>query len=222
MELNLGFIRFDFEINFAVEELQQRDFFLCGRPMKGLSSLARRISVARAGVRAASSSAPANPPSLSRFPKPQGLYDAAREVDSCGVGLVAHLKGKPSHEVVRDANTMLVRMSHRGGCGSDPASGDGAGILTGMPHAFLASAVQRELGVKLPPAGEYAAGNIFFPRDPALVQTCKDAVEAAISAQGLRLVSWRPLPVDNSELGATSLESEPHTEMLLVAPKPGT
>jgi len=138
------------------------------------------------------------------------------------VGMVAHLKGKPSHEVVKDANTMLVRMAHRGGCGCDPASGDGAGILTGMPHTFLAAALERELGVALPAAGQYAAGNIFFPRDPELVAACKAEVEKAMVARGLGLVAWRPLPVDNSELGPTSLESEPHSEMLVVAPAPGT
>ena len=160
-------------------------------------------------------------PSLARFPEAQGLYDPALEKDSCGVGLVAHLKGKASHAVVSDANTMLVRMAHRGGCGCDPNSGDGAGILTGMPHSFLAAAVQREMGIALPPAGEYAAGNIFFPRDPELIQACKSSVEKAIAAQGLSLIGWRPLPVDNSELGPTSLESEPVTEMLLVSSRPG-
>ncbi|KAL1523087.1 hypothetical protein AB1Y20_018047 [Prymnesium parvum] len=163
-----------------------------------------------------------NVPSLSRFPRTEGLYDPSLEKDSCGVGMVAHLKGKPSHEVVKDANTMLVRMAHRGGCGCDPASGDGAGILTGMPHSFLAGALQREMGITLPPAGKYAAGNIFFPRDPELVASCKASVEKAMKAQGLELVAWRPLPVNNSELGPTSLESEPHSEMLIVAPKPGT
>ena len=190
---------------------------LCGGRLR-LAPLLRQAS-----ARSASSSSPtaASLPSLSRFPRAQGLYDPQREVDSCGVGLVAHLKGTASHEVVRDANTMLVRMAHRGGCGCDPNSGDGAGMLTGMPHSFLATAVQQELGVTLPPAGAYAAGNIFFPRDPELVAACKASVEKAIDAQGLQLIGWRPLPIDNSELGPTSLESEPVTEMLLVAPRAG-
>lgn len=142
-----------------------------------------------------------NPASLSRFPAKgsSGLYDAAQEVDSCGVGMVAHLKGEPSHSVVKDANTMLVRMAHRGGCGCDPASGDGAGILTGMPDSFLRSAVKAELGAELPPLGSYAAGIIFFPRDPAAIAACKAAVEKQINAQGMGLIGWRPLPVDNSE-----------------------
>ena len=101
----------------------------------------------------------------SRLPPKQGLYDPALERDSCGVGMVAHLKGAASHEIVRDANTMLVRMAHRGGCGCEPNSGDGAGILTGMPDEFLRGAVQRDIGATLPPAGEYGAGVIFFPPD---------------------------------------------------------
>ena len=180
-----------------------------------LRQLARPVA---AGSRSLSTR---NPPSLSRFPKPQGLYDAAREVDSCGVGMVAHLKGQASHSIVSDANVMLVRMAHRGGCGCDPASGDGAGILTGMPDGFLRKAVKAELGITLPPAGEYAAGNIFFPKDPAAIAACKGIVESQMRAQGLGLIGWRPLPVDNSELGPTSLESEPHSEMLLVSPKAG-
>ena len=171
----------------------------------------------RVGRRAASTA-----PSLNRFPKKQGLYDASMEADSCGVGMVASLKGEPSHKIVEDANTMLVRMAHRGGCGCDPASGDGAGILTGMPDSFLRTAIKAELGAVLPPLGQYAAGVVFFPKDDAVVAACKAAVEKQINEQGLGLVGWRPLPVDNSELGPTSLESEPHSEMLIVSPRPGT
>ena len=173
----------------------------------------RRTAVARA--RAASSGAAQwRPPR--RLPPKQGLYDPALERDSCGVGMVAHLKGQASHEIVRDANTMLVRMAHRGGCGCEPSSGDGAGMLTGMPHAFLTEAVGADLGVALPAAGAFGAGNVFFPRDPAVVAECKAVVERHVSRLGLSLIGWRPVPVDNSALGPTSLESEPHTEMLLV------
>ena len=179
-----------------------------------------RLHLVRLQVSRACSTS-SNPPSLSRFPKAQGLYDPAREVDSCGVGMVAHLKGKASHSIVSDANVMLVRMAHRGGCGCDPASGDGAGILTGMPDGFLRKAVQAELGVTLPAAGGYAAGVVFFPKDETSIAACKAVVESQMAAQGLGLLGWRPLPTDNSELGPTSLESEPHSEMLLVAPSAG-
>ena len=113
------------------------------------------------------------PPSLSRYPSSRGsLYDAAAEKDSCGVGMVASLKGTPSHKIVKDANTMLVRMAHRGGCGCAPASGDGAGILTGMPDGFLRKAVKAELGKELPPLGQYAAGVIFFPKEAGAIAAC--------------------------------------------------
>ena len=151
-----------------------------------------------------------------RFPPRQGLYDAALEKDSCGVGMVASLKAEPSHKIVADANTMLVRMSHRGGCGAEAASGDGAGILTGVPDAFL-----RRIQPGLPAQGEYGVGNIFFPNDPAAVAKCKAIFEKHIDALGLQLVGWRTLPVDNSALGPTSLESEPAIEQLLVAGRPG-
>ena len=91
-----------------------------------------------------------------------------------------------------------------------------------MPDGFLRKAVKAELGKELPPLGQYAAGVIFFPKEAGAIAACKAAFEKQIAAQGLGLVGWRPLPVDNSELGATSLESEPHSEMLLVSPKEGT
>jgi len=135
--------------------------------------------------------------------------------------MVAQLKALPSRKVVQDANTMLVRMAHRGGCGCDPASGDGAGILTGMPDTFLRKVVQADFGLELPPASQYAAGNIFFPRDPAAVAECQEIVDRQIAAQGMRTICWRALPVDNSALGPASLESEPHISMLLIAPAEG-
>ena len=159
-------------------------------------------------------------PRGTRFPAKQGLYDPMLEKDSCGVGMVASLRGEASHDIVKDANTMLVRMSHRGGCGSEPNSGDGAGILTGVPYSFLRRTAE-ETGVALPPDGEYGVGNIFFPNDPAAVAQCKAVVEQQIEAHGMRLVSWREVPVDNSALGPTSLESEPATWQLTVAGGPG-
>ncbi len=169
-------------------------------------------ALSRASLRRVST----NSASLNRFPRKQGLYDAALEKDSCGVGMVASLKAEPSHKIVADANTMLVRMSHRGGCGSEPNSGDGAGILTGVPDAFL-----RRIHPGLPAAGEYGVGNIFFPNNPDAVAKCKAIFEKHIDQLGLQLIAWRKLPVDNSALGPTSLESEPAIEQLLVAGRPG-
>ena len=108
------------------------------------------------------------------LPKKQGLYDPAFEKDSCGVGFVAHIKGEPSHQIVLDADHMLQRMEHRGGCGCEANTGDGAGILTGMPHEFMVKVARNNLGEVLPGVGKYAAGNVFFPQDEKQRAHCKN------------------------------------------------
>ena len=100
-------------------------------------------------------------------PPKQGLYDPAFEHDSCGVGFVAHIKGKRSHQILIDAEEVLRNMDHRGACGCEPNTGDGAGILTALPHEFLQRVVKQELNATLPPPGQFAAGNVFLPRDAA-------------------------------------------------------
>src|SRR3954465_878880 len=100
----------------------------------------------------------------SRMPTKQGLYDPALEKDSCGVGFVAHMKGKKSHQIVEDGITILENLAHRGACGCDPKTGDGAGILIQTPHDFLKKELKK-LGVALPSAGDYGAGLVFLPTD---------------------------------------------------------
>src|SRR5271167_1046780 len=97
------------------------------------------------------------------YPKPQGLYDPSFEHDSCGVGFIAHIKGKADHSLVMRSLDMLENMSHRGACGCEPDSGDGAGILVNTPDAFLRRKCA-ELGFNLPPLGQYGVGNIFLPQ----------------------------------------------------------
>jgi glutamate synthase (NADPH/NADH) large chain len=106
------------------------------------------------------------------FPKKHGLYDPANEKDACGVGFVANIKGAPSHQIVLDAETILRNMDHRGACGCEYNTGDGAGILTGMPHTFLKKVVKADLGAELPEPGRYAAGIIFLPQDAAQREKC--------------------------------------------------
>ena len=101
------------------------------------------------------------------FPQKQGLYDPANEKDSCGVGFVANLKGAPSHQNVLDALEMLGNMEHRGGCGCEPNTGDGAGILVGLPEGFLRTVAKEDLGVDLPEKGRFGAGLVFLPKDEA-------------------------------------------------------
>ncbi|MFV2004537.1 MAG: glutamate synthase large subunit [Gammaproteobacteria bacterium] len=145
------------------------------------------------------------------FPEKQGLYDPAFEKDSCGVGFVAHIKGKPSHQIVVDAEIMLQRMEHRGGCGCEPTTGDGAGILTGMPHDFCVKVAKQDLGVDLPATGLYAAGNVFLPTDEAQRQTCIAGVEKIIEQQGQKCLGWREVPVDTdgANIGPTARLSQP-------------
>src|SRR5580698_9449806 len=99
-------------------------------------------------------------------PPAEGLYDPALEKDSCGVGFIANIKGKKSHQIVSDAISILCNLEHRGAVGADPRAGDGAGILVQIPHAFFARTA-KALGFTLPPSGEYAVGALFMPREKA-------------------------------------------------------
>mmetsp|Transcript_30072 Transcript_30072/g.72618 ORF Transcript_30072/g.72618 Transcript_30072/m.72618 type:complete len:1603 (-) Transcript_30072:2063-6871(-) len=151
-------------------------------------------------------------------PLPKTMYDPSRETENCGVGLVASLKSVASRKVVEDADEMLIRMSHRGGVGCCPASGDGAGMLFGMPDAFMRAKAKESLGVELPPSGEYAVGNVFFPpENPDALKDCKAVLERLTKQRGLEVLGWRPMPVDNSMLGQDPLDSEPDTEAFFIA-----
>ena len=153
------------------------------------------------------------------FPDKQGLYDPAFEKDSCGVGFVAHIKGIPSHEIVTDAEIMLQRMEHRGGCGCEANTGDGAGILTGLPHEFCVKVAKRDLGVDLPEAGLYAAGNVFLPVDDEQRATCIAGVEKIIAEQGQTCLGWREVPTDTegADIGPTARLAQPVIMQLYVA-----
>lgn len=148
--------------------------------------------------------------------KSQGLYRPEFEHDSCGIGFVANLKGKKSHDIIENALTMLSCMEHRGGTGFDVKSGDGAGILIQIPHDFL-SQETATLGFNLPNAGDYGVGMIFFPREQEKSEACRDILNENITKLGLTLLGYRDVPGDNSMLGAASLESEPNIEQVFIA-----
>ena len=112
--------------------------------------------------------------------RPVGLYRPEFEHDSCGVGFVANIKGQYSHSIIDDAYTVLRSMDHRGACGADENSGDGAGILTALPHQFLQRVVEEEIGARLPEAGSYGAGTIFLPQVAEERERCKQIVESII------------------------------------------
>lgn len=148
--------------------------------------------------------------------KSQGLYRAEFEHDSCGIGFVANLKGKKSHNIIKNALTMLSCMEHRGGTGFDVKSGDGAGILIQIPHDFL-SQETATLGFSLPNAGNYGVGMIFFPRAQEKSKACKNVLNQNITELGLTLIGYRDVPGDNSMLGAASFDSEPNIEQVFIA-----
>ena len=147
----------------------------------------------------------------------KSLYNKDSETENCGVGLCASLMKIPSRRVVVDADEMLVRMSHRGGCGCDPNSGDGAGILVGMPDSFMRAAAMESFGKELPPLGSYVVGNVFFPKDEAKMANAKAVLETMVGRSGLTMLGWRECPVDNSLLGKDSLDSEPVTSQIFIA-----
>ena len=161
---------------------------------------------------------------LFHLPPAQGLYDPEHEKDACGVGFIAHIKGKPSHQIVVDADTILQNMDHRGACGCEPNTGDGSGILCGLPHKFLRKVARRDLGVDLPEPGQFAAGLIFLPVDDAERAHCKQTMERLIEQAGQRLIGWRRVPqeTDLADVGPTARRSEPVIEQLFVAAAEGS
>ncbi|MGZ5889639.1 MAG: glutamate synthase subunit alpha, partial [Hyphomicrobium sp.] len=151
-------------------------------------------------------------------PQAQGLYDPAHEHDACGVGFIADMKGRKSHAIVRDALRILENLEHRGAVGADPLAGDGAGILVQIPHDFLKEEC-RGLGFTLPPVGRYAVGHIFLPRDDRLRALCERIWARIIKEQGLELLGWRSVPVDNSSMSEMVIATEPlHRQVFIACP----
>ncbi len=160
---------------------------------------------------------------LFHLPAAQGLYDPELEKDACGVGFIAHIKGEPSHQNVLDADTILINMDHRGACGCEPNTGDGSGMMCGLPHKFLRKVAQEDLGVELPEPGRFAAGLVFLPQDEAERNHCKATVEELIADAGQRLIGWRKVPqmTDLADVGPTARQSEPVIEQLFVGAADG-
>ncbi|MBX2899017.1 MAG: glutamate synthase large subunit [Cyclobacteriaceae bacterium] len=145
----------------------------------------------------------------------QGLYHPQFEKDSCGVGFVANMKGNKSHQIVSDALTMLERMEHRGACGCEPNTGDGAGILIQVPHEFFISECSK-LGFKLPEFGAYGVGLVFFPREAKVREECRKVVERQIKKMKMTLLGYRALPTNNTNLGETAKSAEPVMEQIFI------
>ena len=147
------------------------------------------------------------------FPPPQGLYDGLHEHDACGVAFVATLTGQASHDIVAKAITALRNLEHRGATGAEPDSGDGAGILLGVPDRFFRAVVDFEL----PQAHSYAVGTAFLPGDAGEVTKTRRRIEEIAADEGLKVLGWRDVPVDSSMLGATALSVMPAFSQLFVS-----
>lgn len=144
------------------------------------------------------------------------LYTPELEHDSCGIGFIADLKGRKSHKIISDALLMLENMEHRGACGCDPDSGDGAGILIQKPHLFFTKECHK-LGIALPQNEPYGAGLIFFPSDGESRKTCKELLHKHADKLGLAILGYREVPVNKDGLGYTTLQTEPKIEQVFIA-----
>ncbi len=149
-------------------------------------------------------------------PRAFGLYEPAFEHDSCGVGFIARLDGRPTHEIVADAVRVLVNLEHRGAIGGDKATGDGAGILVQIPHEFFAADCPAE-GFRLPAPGDYAVGMIFLPSDPALAEKAMNALGRIAEAEGCPVLGWREVPVNPGILGELARSAMPAISQLFLA-----
>ena len=141
-------------------------------------------------------------------PKAQGLYDPRNEHDACGVGFIAHVKGVKSHRIIRDAIGALINLNHRGACGCEANTGDGAGILIQTPHEFLKTVSAKEK-ISLPGAKEYGVGQIFLPQDAKQRAGCEKIFEQIVAEEGQSFLGWRTVPTVNTSLGNTAKASEP-------------
>ena len=153
------------------------------------------------------------------YPEKTGLYDPSQEKDSCGVGFVANIKGQPSHQIMLDAYHLNSRMDHRGGCGFEANSGDGAGILMALPNSFFQKVAKIEFDTDLPDAGQFAVGNIFLPQIDEERHICREAINQIIAEEGQSLVGWRVVPIDakGADVGPAALMAQPRIEQLFVA-----
>ena len=138
----------------------------------------------------------------------QGLYDPRFEHDACGVGLVANIKGVKSHGIISQGLEVLLNLGHRGACGADPETGDGAGFLIQMPHQFFAEECE-SLGIGLPEYGSYGVGMVFLPRDPEERRRCEEIISRVVAEEGQAFLGWRDVPVSPDAIGTLAAREQP-------------
>ena len=144
-----------------------------------------------------------------------GLYAPEQEHDACGVGMVANINGDKTHAIIDESLEVLINLGHRGASGSDPDTGDGAGILVQIPDAFLRQATS-DLGITLPPEGEYGVGMAFLPQDPAAIAAMVAHIESVIANEGLTQLGWRDVPVNAAAIGRDAREVCPTIRQFFV------
>ncbi|ODV96215.1 hypothetical protein PACTADRAFT_33393 [Pachysolen tannophilus NRRL Y-2460] len=152
---------------------------------------------------------PSNKSWASSIPTAKGLYNPDLEKDACGVGFACHIKGSVSHKIVSDAGFLLCNMTHRGAVGSDARDGDGAGVMTSIPHKFMQREFEYLCKIQIPMLGQYAVGNVFFKNDEIVFEKSKITFENIAKSLGLRVLGWRKVPHDSAILGPASLSREP-------------
>jgi glutamate synthase domain-containing protein 2/glutamate synthase domain-containing protein 1/glutamate synthase domain-containing protein 3 len=154
-------------------------------------------------------------PVTNGLPPAQGLYDPRHEHDSCGIGFVTNLKGQRSHDIILKGIEVLINLTHRGACGCDPRTGDGAGVLIQIPHKFFARECAK-LGFTLPPAGEYGVGMTFLPVEPHVRWQCEGLLERIVREEGLTVLGWRDTPIDATAIGRVARASQPYIQQIFV------
>ncbi|HEV8145948.1 MAG TPA: glutamate synthase large subunit, partial [Bryobacteraceae bacterium] len=152
---------------------------------------------------------------MGRLPGPRGLYDPRNEHDACGMGFVVNLDGTQSHDIIRKGIEILVNLTHRGACGCDPETGDGAGILIQIPHEFFARECS-SIGFALPDPGAYGVGMMFLPVEPKARLQCEGIVERIAREEGLTVLGWRDTPVNSNVIGRQARDTQPYIEQVFL------
>src|ERR1700720_4345883 len=149
------------------------------------------------------------------LPPAQGLYDPRNEHDACGIGFVANIKGQKSHDIILKGIQVLINLTHRGACGCDPETGDGAGVLIQIPHKFFARECAT-LGFTLPEPGEYAGGVTFLPVEKHPRLNCEGVLERIVREEGLTVLGWRDTPVNGDAIGRVARASQPYIQQIFI------
>ena len=154
------------------------------------------------------------------LPDAQGLYSPANEHDNCGIGFVANIEGQKSHDIVLKGIQILINLTHRGACGCDPQTGDGAGMLIQIPHSFFERECSK-LGFTLPSPGEYGVGMVFLPVDRQERMLCEGVLERVANEHGLTVLGWRDTPINGDTIGRLARNTQPYIEQFFMRRAPG-